>query len=280
MPRASYSIENVNKPVLFGLITVHAMALIAPFYWSWSAFWVCALLVVFTLWFGVSLCYHRLLTHTSFKTSRWFMYVLAAIGALSAQAGPLFWVGTHRLHHRDSDGEGDPHSPKDGFTWAHVLWLVFRRTGGKNPYRQVDDLLSDRGLVWIDRHSWVFQTLLAVSLVLIGYRHGGVHESVAWVLWGVGMRTAVAYHFTWFVNSACHTWGYTNFPGKDNSRNLWWVALISGGEGWHANHHHQPRSASHGITRYEFDPIFWIILGMEKIGLARDVIKPRSWAKT
>jgi len=257
---------------------VHALAVLAPFFWSWSAVFVCVGLTIFTAWVGIGICYHRLLTHKSFQTPEWFRYVLVVIGALNFQGGWRFWVGKHRVHHAYSDREGDPHSPKlDGFTWAHVLWLIFRKEDGHDPFVYVRDLMKDRGLVLLDRFSLVPQVILSFLLFFVGYGLGGVFEAVAWVVWGVGVRTVVVYHMTWFVNSACHTWGYQNFKTKDNSRNLWWVALISGGEGWHSNHHAEPASASHGMRWYEIDPTYWMIVVLSWFGLARKIITPTEW---
>ncbi len=278
--KPKYSLENLNVSVFLGLLGMHILAIPAFYFWSWAAVWLCLGLTIFTLWIGNVLCYHRLLTHKSFKTPRWFMYTLTVIGNLNFQGGPFFWVGKHRVHHKYSDKPGDPHSPAlDGFTWAHVFWLIFRKEDGHDPFMFVRDLVKDRGLVLLDKFSWVPQILLSILLFFLGSHYGGIGEGIAWIVWGVGVRTVVVYHITWFVNSACHTWGYQNFQTRDRSRNLWWVALLSGGEGWHSNHHAEPASASHGMRWFEVDPTYRIIVMLSWFGLTYDIVKPTTWRK-
>jgi stearoyl-CoA desaturase (delta-9 desaturase) len=247
---------------------LHVACLAAPFYFSWSALGIAILFWWIAGGLGVCLCYHRLLTHRSFKTPKVVEYALTAMGCLNLQGGPIKWVGTHRIHHKESDSELDPHSPRHGFDWAHVLWAVVNDPYGRDLRRYAPDLRADPVMVWLDRYFWIPQVVVAAAL----YAMGGL----PWLIWGVAVRTVFTYHATWFVNSASHTWGYRNFETRELSRNLWWVSLLAFGEGWHNNHHAFPRSAAHGLRRLELDPTYWTIKAMSWVGLARDIHVPRA----
>lgn len=259
---------------VFGIVSVHFIALLAFFYASKNAIVLCLVLAWLTGWVGIALCFHRLLTHRSFKTPKWFRYFLTILGTMAWQGGPIRWVGIHRIHHKESDTDNDPHTPKHGFAWAHVFWLFYRDKEGQDAYGAAKDLVKDRGLVLIDCFFWVPQAFLTVLLFGGGMVVGGLEEALSLVAWGIGVRTVFVYHSTWFVNSASHTWGYRNPKAYDNSRNLWWVALLSGGEGWHSNHHVQPSSAAHGMKWWEFDPTFLTIRLLSFVGLASDIVLP------
>ncbi|MGI9013709.1 MAG: acyl-CoA desaturase [Phycisphaerales bacterium] len=264
------------------MLSMHALALLAvvPAFFHWSG--VVLVPVMFYLGAGLGIClgYHRLLTHRSFETPKAIEYLLAMLGTLSMQGSPTQWVGTHRIHHKESDGPHDPHSPQHGFTWSHILWCFYRHPDGHDPLDFTRDLQRDRGMMIIDRYFFIPQLVVSIILFALGWlilgpTLGGWQGGMCWLVWGVGVRTVVTFHATWFVNSAAHTWGYRNFDTDDGSRNNWWVALISFGEGWHNNHHAQQRSAAHGMRRWEIDPTFWVILLMEKVGLARRVVRPK-----
>ncbi len=248
------------------IAALHVACLAAPFTFSWSALGV----AVFLWWaaggLGICLCYHRLLTHRSFKTPRWFEYFLTTLGCLNLQGGPIRWVGTHRIHHKESDTELDPHSPKHGFDWGHVLWCLHKDPHGRNLCDFAPDLQRDRVMVWLDSYFWVPQ----VGLGFLLYLGGGW----SWVVWGIAVRTVFTYHATWFVNSASHTWGYRTYETRELSRNLWWVSVLAFGEGWHNNHHQFPRSAAHGLRRFEIDPTYMTIKALSWVGLARDIHLP------
>jgi stearoyl-CoA desaturase (delta-9 desaturase) len=147
----------------------------------------------------------------------------------------------------------------------------------QDPRSVTKDLQRDPGIVLIDRYFWVPQAMAIVLLFGLGLLYD-LYTACSWVIWGVGVRTAFTYQITWLVNSGCHLWGYKNFNTKDQSRNNWWIALLSFGEGWHENHHHEERSAAHGNRRwYELDITYWTILLMEKLGLATDVKRPTKF---
>lgn len=268
-------LRGYDIPVCIGIGIVHIMALVAPWYFTWSGFGLFLFLFWVTGGLGITLCFHRLLTHRSFKTPKWFEYFLSLCGTLAFQGGLLTWVGTHRLHHAYSDQEGDPHSPvTHDFSWAHVTWLLKKHN---HDFLSVTkDLQEDPVLVVIDRFFWVPQVVVTVALFTIGFLVEGLNLGISWVLWGIGMRTVFGYHAAWFVNSAAHTWGYRNYKTKDDSRNNWWVAIISFGEGWHNNHHGDQVCAAHGNRHWwEIDPTYITIQFLALVGLATNVKKPK-----
>ena len=254
----------------FFMVVFHLGALAAVFLFSWKA-----LLLALVLWWvagslGIGIGYHRLLTHRGFKTPKWMEYFLTVCGTLALEGGPIFWVATHRVHHQNTDRDGDPHSPRDGGFWAHMGWILTGQTMHNKsseilPY--VPDLRKDRFHVWISRWHWVPITALgAIILVAGGWQY---------VLWGIFLRTVIGLHSTWLVNSATHMWGSQRFSTGDTSQNSFWVALLTFGEGWHNNHHAHPQSARHGLAWYELDLNWYGISALRMLGLAWDVKLPR-----
>ena len=248
------------------MVAFHIGAIAAVFFFSWKA-----LLLALVLWWvagsaGIGMGYHRLLTHRGYKTPKWIEYSLTVCGTLALEGGPIFWVATHRLHHQNTDREGDPHSPHDGGLWSHMGWILTGQTMRNNvkdllPY--VPELRKDRFHTWISRWHWVPITVLGAALFAVG--------GWRYVLWGIFFRTVLGLHSTWLVNSATHMWGRQRFLTHDDSRNSLWVALLTFGEGWHNNHHAYPQSARHGIKWYEVDPNWYGIFLLRLLGLARDV---------
>jgi len=223
---------------------------------------------------GIGMCYHRLLTHRGYQVPKWLEYFMTACATLSLEGGPIFWVSTHRVHHQLSDQEGDPHTPREGGWWAHTGWLLF----GEALHAQTEalaryspDLRRDRVHVWLSKYHWLPITLSGLALFAGGWYWGGWVNGIAMVLWGVFLRVTIGLHATWLVNSATHLWGRRRFETHDDSRNSWWVALLTGGEGWHNNHHAHPTSARHGLAWYEIDPNFWGIWLLKKLGLAKKI---------
>lgn len=249
----------------------------APRYFEWEAFGLFISLYCLS-GLGITLGFHRLLTHQSFKTYSWVRYFIAIMGTLAWQGSPLTWTGAHIKHHQNSDREDDPHSPTHGFWWSQFLWMIFSRQKETDAKTYAPrELLQDRGMQIIHRVHWLPQIILAILLAISGYFYGGSFSAFSWVVWGVAVRTISTFTAPSLVNSAAHKWGYRNYNTPDNSRNLWWVAIISFGEGWHNNHHGEPRSAVHGNRHWwEFDPTYWMIVIMEKFGLAWDIKKPKS----
>ncbi|MCA1630674.1 MAG: fatty acid desaturase [Acidobacteria bacterium] len=198
-------------------------------------------------------------------------YFLALCGTLALEGSPAHWVVTHRIHHAHADAEGDPHTPRDGGWWAHVGWILVgtaQQHDRATLERYAPDLMKDgfyRRLL-----SWWFLPLVATGVVL------GVVGGAGWVMWGVFLRVTLGLHATWLVNSATHMWGTQRFATRDDSRNNWWVALLTFGEGWHNNHHAHPRSARHGLRWYEVDVNWWGIRALELLGVARSVKLART----
>jgi fatty-acid desaturase len=274
MGRAATVGEGFNWLTLTVIVLFHLGALAALFLFSWQRLLVMAVLYVLAIDVGIGMCYHRLLTHRGYHVPRWLEYMMTVCATLALEGGPIFWVSTHRLHHQFSDKEGDPHTPREGGWWAHAGWLFF----GQALHAQTEaltryspDLGRDRFHVWLSKYHWLPITLSGVLLLAGGWYWGGWLNGLAMLLWGVLLRVTLGLHATWLVNSATHLWGSRRFDTRDDSRNNWWVALLTGGEGWHNNHHAHPVSARHGLAWYEIDPNFWGIWILAKLGLARKI---------
>lgn len=233
---------------------------------------------------GVTVGFHRLLTHRSFQTSKAIEYTFAVLGSMAVQGPVIAWVADHRKHHAHTDEEGDPHSPHVGHDggvrgvlaglWhAHSGWLM--STQGRADWRRyAPDLYEDPGMRSLSRR---FVPLVLLSLVLpalAGYLVSGTATGAATaLLWGGLVRIFFVHHVTWSVNSVCHFLGSRRFETDDRSTNVFWLSLPSLGESWHHNHHAFPRSASHGLRRRELDPSALVITTMEKLGLAWNVVR-------
>ena len=257
--------------ILAGIAIIHAGVLLAPFTFTWSAFWVFFWLQWITGLLGITLCYHRLLAHRSFQVPKWLEYVLTLMGSLALQGGPIKWVATHRVHHAFSDRPQDPHSPTRGFWWAHMLWLFAHDEVLDHPtkyWRYAPELARDTVHQWINRTHVLHTFLLGVLL----YAWGGL----PFLVWGVFVRTAFVYHCTWLVNSAAHLWGYKTFDTNEGSTNNWWVAALSYGEGWHNNHHAYLHSAAHGLRWWEVDVTYLHIRILALLNLASCIRLPQG----
>jgi fatty-acid desaturase len=244
----------------------HIGAVAALFFFSWKGLAAAVVLWIIGVNVGIGMGYHRLLTHRGYKTPKWIEYVLATCGTLNLEGGPIFWVATHRVHHQLSDRPGDPHTPREGLWWAHVDWILKGDALHHETAllaRYAPDLAKDGYHRWLSRFHWV--PLVVVGFALLAW--GGWSA----VLWGIFLRVTLGLHATWLVNSATHRWGSRRFQTRDDSHNLWWVAMLTGGEGWHNNHHAHPVSARHGLAWYELDPNYWGIWLLEKLHLAQQV---------
>jgi len=268
----------------------HLLALLAflPWLFSWAGLiaGIVGITVFGTL--GINLCYHRLLTHRGLKVPRRVEHALVVLGLCCLQDTPARWVAVHRRHHEHSDTQPDPHSPLVNFLWGHVGWMLvenseLRRLGIFERYAK--DILRDpfykrleRGFLYpgILLASWAvfFSGGLLGSLLAGGTMAEAIQLGTSVLVWGVFVRTVAVWHITWSVNSLSHLLGTRRFETDDDSRNNLFVALISGGEGWHNNHHADPRSASHGRSWREPDQTFLFIWLMARLGLARDVVLP------
>ncbi len=228
---------------------------------------------------GITVGYHRMLTHRAFQTYKPVEYALAVAGSMAVQGPVIDWVADHRKHHAHTDIEGDPHSPHVGHgsglagLWhAHVGWL-FDSNGQADRRKYAPDLMDDRGMRLLNRHfPWlVALTLLlpfGAGLALTGTLAGGLTG----LLWGGLVRIFFVHHITWSINSICHFHGARRFATDDHSTNVWWLSLPSLGEAWHHNHHAFPRSASHGLRWWELDPSGLVIRAMRRVGLAWNVV--------
>jgi stearoyl-CoA desaturase (Delta-9 desaturase) len=255
--------------------------------WGGSLHWqdLLVLAVTYTLTgLGITVGYHRLFTHRSFKTTRSVRVLLAVLGSMAVEGPVLEWVATHRKHHRFSDHPGDPHSPHvdhapgwrgslRGLWHAHVGWM-FRGKDMANPARYAKDLLADRDLRFISRAFplWVLVGL-AVPFGLGVALTGSIVGGLTGLLWGGAVRIFLLHHATFSINSLCHSFGRRPFTTRDQSRNLAWLAPLAFGEAWHNNHHAFPTSARHGLSRWELDPGAWLIAALERTHLAWDVVR-------
>jgi stearoyl-CoA desaturase (Delta-9 desaturase) len=228
---------------------------------------------------GVTVGFHRLLTHRSFSTLGWVRAAFAVLGSMSVQGPVIHWVADHRKHHAFTDEQGDPHSPHltgglRGLWHAHVGWL-FSLAGRAEPQRYARDLVADPVMRAISRlfPGWVALGLgipFAIGYAVTGTLRGGLTG----LLWGGLVRIALLHHVTFAINSVCHFFGRRRFAIADESRNVFWLALPSFGEAWHHNHHAFPTSAFHGLRRWELDVGGWVIRLLERLGLAWDVVRP------
>ena len=256
----------INWNTAIFLVIFHLGAIAALFTFSWPA-----LIVALALWWvsgslGIGIGFHRLLTHRGFKTPKFVEYFLTFCGTLAMQGGPIYWITTHRLHHKFTDEPGDPHSPRDGAYWSHMGWMV---TGTAQQYdeetqrRYAPDLMNDRFHAFMNKVWWVPIVISGFLLLAFG----------GWpmLLWCVFLRVTAQLHFTWLVNSATHMWGSRRYETHDDSTNNWWVAILTFGEGWHNNHHAHPRAARHGVAWYEVDTNWWTIRTLKMLGLATSI---------
>jgi len=213
--------------------------------------------------FGVTVGYHRMLTHRSFKPHPVVKFILLVLGSMAWEGSALQWAATHTKHHAQADREGDPHSPIEGFFHAHVGWLFKDRDADPKVYSK--HLLKDPIIVFVSRTFFLWAVLALVIPFAIGGWQG--------LLWGGLVRVFLTHHVTWSVNSVCHTFGKREFETNDLSRNEWIVGLLAFGEGWHNNHHAFPRSAFHGLHWWQFDFSGYVIWTLERFGLAREVYR-------
>ncbi|CAI0556617.1 unnamed protein product [Linum tenue] len=268
-PRGRARKLNAYDRIAVGAVAgTHLMAMCAPFCFSWGAFWLAAALYVVTGLFGICFSYHRNLAHQSFKLlPKWLEYLFAYIGAHALQGDPLTWVSNHRFHHQYTDTERDPHSPIEGFWHSHMSWIFDSAMDLQCGKRDnVGDMKSQAFYRWL-RRTYVFHPL---GLALILYALGGL----PYIVWGIGVRVVGVYHATWFVNSAAHIWGSRVWNTDDLSRNNWWVAVLTFGEGWHNNHHAFKYSARQGLEWWQIDMTWYAVRLLQAMGLAYDVKLP------
>ncbi|MCP4941661.1 MAG: acyl-CoA desaturase [Planctomycetaceae bacterium] len=276
--------------IVLALVHVAALLAFVGWFFTWSGLVVgIAGHFIFGM-LGITIGYHRLLTHRGFTCPVWLERTLAILGMCNLQDSPARWVAIHRMHHQHSDKQPDPHSPLVSFLWGHCGWVICRHQEldtTRHYERYVRDLLRDPFYLQLERRQGWFFVFVAHAIVLsaigagVGYLvSGGVASeagryAASWAVWGVAVRTVFVLHGTWSVNSLAHLFGYRNYETRDESTNNWLVALFSHGEGWHNNHHAEPRSAAHGHRWWEYDMSWWIIRSWEMVGLAKNVVRPK-----
>lgn len=244
------------------LATIYAIWLLWERTVNWSD--ITLLLIMYSLTaFGVTVGFHRMLTHRSFKAHPIIKFTLLVLGSMALEGPALEWAATHIKHHANSDREGDPHSPVEGFFHAHIGWIFNAEKGDPEVYCR--NLVNDSMIVFVSRTFFLWAALS----ILIPFAIGGWHG----LIWGGLVRIFLAHHVTWSVNSVCHTFGRRDFETTDQSRNEWIVGLLAFGEGWHNNHHAFPRSAFHGLRWWQFDLSGYLIWTLERFGLAKDVYR-------
>lgn len=286
----------VGKKILWAyaisFVILHLLCLFAfvPWLFSWTGLILVPLGNYIFCSTGIGLCYHRALTHQGLKMPKWLEHSLAILGVCTLQDSPARWVATHRMHHKHSDEQPDPHSPMVNFFWGHMEWLVRENDAlsSLDLYdRYARDILRDRFYYFLERNlMWLWVYLAHAALFFLagfgigwattGETMGGWQFGLSLLVWGVVVRTVYCWHITWGVNSVAHVWGYRNYTTTDNSRNNWIIALATNGEGWHNNHHADQLSAAHGHRWWELDVTWLTIRLLEKLGLATDVVRPRE----
>jgi stearoyl-CoA desaturase (delta-9 desaturase) len=278
--------RNINLVAVFGPFV--ALAAVAPLAWhtdllNWSDIVVFALMYV-VAGLGITVGYHRLLTHRAFQTPKWLEYAFAVTGGLAVQGRVIDWVADHRKHHAHTDDEGDPHSPHAGqgagvrgalrgLYHAHVGWL-FSEQGRARPDKYARDLFEDRGMRAIHRNfQWIVLATFAIPFALGFALTQSLHGALTALLWGGLVRVSMLHHVTWSINSVCHFFGTRRFATDDHSTNVFWLALPSFGESWHHNHHAFPRSAFHGLRPWEIDTSALVVRLLRRLGLAWNVVE-------
>jgi fatty-acid desaturase len=280
----------LNKPYTITIIGIHVLALLAfvPWLFSWTGV-IVAIVGVHVFGQAINLCYHRLLAHKSAKVPKWLEHWMVRLALCNFQDTPGKWVAIHRYHHKHSDHQDDPHSPLVHFLWSHVGWLIIENEGTNRVaiyQKYAPDILRDPYYMRLEKSykwAWIyvihallfFLAGLGIGWAFLGGAMAGVQFGLSLLVWGVLVRTVLVWHITWSVNSLTHMFGYSNFETDDHSRNNWLVAILTVGEGWHNNHHHDPASASNQIRWWEVDITYYQIRLLELLGLATDVVKPR-----
>ena len=262
-----------------GFVLIHLSTLLAI--WagaSWFAVGICVAMYYLRM-FGITAGYHRYFSHRTFRTSRFFQFVLAFTGSMALQKGPLWWAAHHRHHHRFSDTEDDVHSPITGtLWWSHVGW-IFSEKSKETRWKLIPDLTKFPELAWLERYHLVAPLTLAVAMFALGT----LLESVApglgtngfqLVVWGFLISTVLLWHGTFTINSLSHRIGRRRFDTPDHSRNNWFLAIITMGEGWHNNHHRYLASERQGFYWWEIDTAHYVLKALSLLGIVSDLRTP------
>jgi len=293
----SGSERSIRWDYMIFFVALHGLALLVlvPYFFSWIG--VVAFLggVIVFGQLAIPIGYHRLLAHKSFRCPKWFERTLVTLAMCTAQETPAQWVAWHRRHHVHSDAPEDPHTPRVTFMWAHVNWLIHESRSRLQTFSMFEkyarDILSDPYYRWIEKlpspaglffftHALLYTAITAgLATLWLGWGPEALQVTASVVVWGIVARTVWVWHITWSVNSLSHVFGYQNYSTSDDSRNNWFVSLLTGGEGWHNNHHADPASASVQHRWWEFDPNYYVIRLFGLMGLATDIVLPREKRK-
>ncbi|HHF7373576.1 acyl-CoA desaturase [Legionella bozemanae] len=263
---------------VFIFILVH-LSCLAVFWVGWSFTAVFTAIFLFYLrMFAITGFYHRYFSHKTFKMNRFWQFIFAVLGNSASQRGPLWWAGHHRLHHRYTEEQQDPHSPiQHGLLWSHVGW-IFYSDNFKTDYESVRDFAKYPELLWLNRHDNIVPICLILILFAVGTLlenyYPDLHTSgMQLVIWGFFISTVALFHVTFSINSISHVWGTQTFQTEDKSRNNFFLALLTMGEGWHNNHHYYPRSASQGFRWWQIDITYYLLCFLEKINVIYEMNK-------
>ncbi len=257
-------------------IAMH-LACVAVFFVGFSWFALCVMLGFYLIrMFAITAFYHRYFSHKAFKTSRPVQFIFALVGVMSTQNGPLWWAGHHRHHHRHADQSADLHSPRDGFWYSHMGWFLNKQNYA-TPEHLVKDWIKFPELGWLDRHSVLVSMLTAGMFWLLGHWLGRAYpqlhtNSLQLFVWGFLLSTVLLTHVTLTINSFAHRYGFRTYITKDDSRNNWFLAIITLGEGWHNNHHFCPASIRQGFVWWQIDISFYVLRVMAACGLIWDLV--------
>lgn len=293
VPRPAGVNDQIIWPYAITFAVFHLMLplMFMPWLFSWTGLLLVPIGNYVFCSTGIGLCYHRTLTHRGLLMPKWLEHAFATLGVCSLMDSPARWVAVHRKHHQHSDHQPDPHTPRAGFWWAHLQWLVNENSETRDMAfyeKYARDVLRDPYYFRIERYHlqwWIYLAHaalfylagLAIGWASTGNMMAGVQFGLSLLFWGVIVRTVYTWHITWAVNSITHCWGYRNYETSDDSTNQWLIAFLTNGEGWHNNHHAEPRAAAHGHRWWEFDITWATIRALKAVGLAKEVVEPRVW---
>ncbi|MCA8941135.1 MAG: fatty acid desaturase [Planctomycetes bacterium] len=268
--------DRVDWPRILPFVAIHFGALTALWVGvSWAAAALCVAAYAIRM-FGITAFYHRYFAHRAFRTSRLVQFLGALLGNAAGQRGPLWWAAHHRKHHKHADTPLDLHSTEQhGFLWCHAGWWTTKRAF-RTDLAQIRDLAKFPELRWLDRFDWIAPVAFAALMFGVGATLGAVWPSLGidgWqgLVWGFFVSTVLLYHATFTINSLCHKFGSRRYATKDRSRNNAWLAVLTLGEGWHNNHHHYPVAARQGFFWWEFDPTYYGLFLLAKLGVVSEL---------
>ena len=273
--------ERVNPITSIPFWLLHLLPLLAIFTGVPWQIWLLAVWMYWSRMFFITAGYHRYFAHKSYRMNRFWQFVFAFGGATAAQKGPLWWAAHHRDHHRYSDTDRDVHSPRKGFWWSHVGWILcdkFNATKEEN----IRDFTRFPELCWLNRHDWVATWTAGSFCAFVGFATGigggwvaVLRGGAAGLLIGFFLSTVVLWHATFTVNSLAHVWGTRRYTTTDTSRNNVVIALYTGGEGWHNNHHRYQQSVRQGFVWWQIDTTYYVLWLLSKVGVVRGLKEPR-----